>query len=921
MSIFTILETILLGPLKLLFEVIFNISGFLLNDFGLAIVMLSLTMNILVLPLYRRADAMQEKARDTDAKLRRGVTHIKKTFTGDERMMILQTYYRQNHYKPTDALNGSVSLLLEIPFFMAAYQFLSHLTILDGVSLGPIQNLMAPDGLLVIGGMAINVLPILMTLINFLSSALYTRDFPLKTKIQLYAMALFFLVFLYDSPSGLVFYWTLNNLFSLVKNLFYRLKQPRKAIDRLSSAVGFILFGLAAVCGMLSLKRRIMVLLLGLLLQLPLLASLAVSRGLFRSLFRTEVRQVQPRRGVFPLGCVFLTLLLGLLIPSAVIAASPQEFLARHLPNAPLWYLVSSLCLAAGTFLVWLGVVYWLASPAGKGILTRLVWLLCGTALANYMFFGTRLGTISFSLQYHKGLIFSRKEILLNLLVFFLLALVLYVCITKWSRAAASVLTIAIVALCGMSALNLNTINDSLKRVDLSVYSRVPSFSLSTTGKNVVVLMLDRAMGEYIPYLFAEKPELKEQFSGFTYYDNTISFGGYTNFATPALFGGYEYTPVEMNRRNTETIVSKHNESLKVMPVLFSEHGYDVTVCEPVYANYQQIPDLSIFDEYPAIHTYLSEGVFSPGTDIQNTQSNFRNFFCFSVMKILPLCVQPAVYNHGYYHQVSNYFTSQTAESSSPVSGLFPTFISSYNVLTHLPEITTMTEEPVNTFLSMTNCATHEPVLLQTPDYVPAQTVDNREYDALHADRFTVDGNTLIVESDFQMRHYHVNMATMLRLGEWFDYLRENNVYDNTRIILVSDHGRDLFQQDQLIHGDGTDELKDVEFYYPLLMVKDFDQTGFTVSHEFMTNADVPTLATKDIIRDPQNPFTGNAINSDEKTAHEQFILRSHNWSTATDGSCTFVPARWASVKEDLWDQDNWTFYDEEVILSEHAAP
>ena len=149
MSFFTILETLLIGPLKLLFEIIFTIANQFIGHPGLSIIVLSLVMNILVLPLYRRADAMQEESRDTEAKLREGVAHIKKTFSGDERMMILQTYYRQNHYRPTDALNGSVSLLLEIPFFMAAYQFLSHVQILNGVSLGPIRDLGAPDGLLV----------------------------------------------------------------------------------------------------------------------------------------------------------------------------------------------------------------------------------------------------------------------------------------------------------------------------------------------------------------------------------------------------------------------------------------------------------------------------------------------------------------------------------------------------------------------------------------------------------------------------------------------------------------------------------------------------------------------------------------------------------------------------------------------------
>ena len=41
-----------------------------------------------------------------DRRLHKGVAHIKKTFRGDERMMMLQTYYRQNNYKPTYVLKG-----------------------------------------------------------------------------------------------------------------------------------------------------------------------------------------------------------------------------------------------------------------------------------------------------------------------------------------------------------------------------------------------------------------------------------------------------------------------------------------------------------------------------------------------------------------------------------------------------------------------------------------------------------------------------------------------------------------------------------------------------------------------------------------------------------------------------------------------
>ena len=210
-----VLYKILIGPLQLLFEFIFIFSYRAFDNYGISIVVLSLVMNFLVLPLYNRVDAIQEEERVTAERLRPGVEHIRKTFRGDERFMMLQTYYRQNHYKQTDALKGSFSLLLEVPFFLAAYRFLSNLTILQGVHFGPIADLGSPDALLQLGGMSINVLPILMTVINLLSAAIYLKGFPLRSKVLTVGMALIFLVLLYDSPAGLVFYWTLNNLFSL----------------------------------------------------------------------------------------------------------------------------------------------------------------------------------------------------------------------------------------------------------------------------------------------------------------------------------------------------------------------------------------------------------------------------------------------------------------------------------------------------------------------------------------------------------------------------------------------------------------------------------------------------------------------------------------------------------------------------------
>jgi len=922
MSFFEILETVLIEPLKLLFEVVFQISYRFLNHPGLAIIALSLVINILVLPLYKRADAMQEESRDTENRLRKGVTHIKKTFSHDERMMILQTYYRQNHYSPLSALKGSVSLLLEIPFFIAAYQFLSHLTILDGVSLGPIANLGVPDGLIVIGSFTINLLPILMTLINIISSVLFLKGYPLKTKIQLYGMALFFLIFLYNSPACLVFYWSLNNLFSLVKTIFYKIKNPKKVLNFLMLVAGgtILIFDLFFYSG--SIKRKVFLAIVGLLLLLPQIWSM-VEPKLRRNI---SGKSPEPNRKNFLIGCAFLTVLIGLLIPSAFISASPQEFLDFSYFYNPLWYLVSSLCLAGGTFLVWMNVFYWLANPKWKVLFGRLIWILCGVMVVNYMFFGTNLGILSANLTYNDAFSFTTKEQLVNLLIIAIVVAALLICIRKWPKGTSVVVLTSFVALTGMSAKNIFTIQTSVKQVSIPAEeSNEDYFQLSKTGKNVVVIMLDRAMGQYVPYLFKENHKLKEQFAGFTYYSNTISYGSYTNMGVPPLLGGYEYTPVEMNRRDKESLKDKHNEALKVMPVLFSENGYDVTVCDPVYANYQWIPDLSVFDDYPNIEKHVTNGKFNDKEKAKRmVLSRHKTFFCFSIMKTLPLAMQPTIYDNGEYNQVKQpelTISSQTQQNIAVADGIFSSFMNSYNVLLNLPDLTDITEKDTNTFMFMSNDTTHEPQLLQTPDYTVSEHVDNTKYELENADRFTIDGVTLDMSSYNQMSHYHSNMAALSQIGNWLDFLRKNDVYDNTRIILVSDHGRDLMHDKNLIVAKESANSTTMEFFYPLLMVKDFDSHEFTTSHEFMTNADVPTLAVQNLISGARNPFTNNPINNLEKNAHEQFIIYSHKWNIAENNGNVFLPGRWIGITDSVSNPKNWNYIDRELVLKEHKAP
>ncbi len=910
MPVFSFLYSIIISPLELLFEQIYMVAVRVIKDPGLTIIALSLAMNFLVLPLYQRADAMQEEERRTEEKMRPWIDHIKKTFKGNERWMIMQTYYRQNDYHPMDALKGAVPLLLEIPFFIAAYHFLSNLSMLKGVSFGPIRDLGAPDAMLVVAGTTINVLPLLMTGINLVAGAIYTKGLSLKSKIQLYGMACIFLVFLYDSPSGLVFYWTCNNIFSLVKNIFYKLKNPRKKLGIISCLCGLVVLAVGIIYPRANPKHEFFIICMGLLLQIPALLY-KYQKGTTSSEPDKDGATSRESDFIFFGGVVFLTILTGLLIPSGVIQSSPAEFInIKHFQN-PVGYIIHSMEIAIGTFIVWGGIFYSLATRTGRKVIALIVWIASLAAVMNYMFFGRNLGTILNTLQFELYPHHEILEVVINLLAIIVLAIAGMFIYKKKKNLARGALIISTLALCVMGFVNIHDINEKVAELRIqseNARKETVSIPLSKKGKNVIVMMLDRAIAQQVPYIMNEKPELKEIFSGFTYYPNTISYGGHTNVGAPVLFGGYDYTPVKMNERDQESLESKHNEALKVMPVLFSQNGFQVGVCDTPYAGYSVYPDLSIYNDHPEINTYIAEydGKFNEWDSYELTERIYkRNFFCYSIFKIAPLILQESIYNNGRYNMAKDKLeidmSGQVMDGNSKASGIKSIFMNSYSVLQNLPVITDVRNDNSNTFFMMANNTTHESMLLKEPEYEPALTIDNTEYDASHTECFTINGRTMHMDKDYQVTHYHVNMAAFIQVGRWLEYLKNEGVYENTKIIIVSDHGFELGQFDDFHMLEDTDAMR----FNSLLMVKDFGDGKFETSEEFMTIGDVPALSTKDVIENPVNPFTNSDLSNMEAKKGKQMILET-DWRTDVNNGNRFGGGVWYSIHDNIFDKNNW---------------
>jgi len=159
------------------------------HSYGLGIIVLSLVINFLLIPVYHIAETWQEAERSVQKRMADKLAHIKKTFFGNERYMVTRTLYRQYGYHPIFAMRASVGLLIQVPFFFAAYQVLSTYAPLQGASFAGLADLAKPDALLHIKGLAINVLPIIMTLISLASAQVYTTRLAKRDRIQLYSMA------------------------------------------------------------------------------------------------------------------------------------------------------------------------------------------------------------------------------------------------------------------------------------------------------------------------------------------------------------------------------------------------------------------------------------------------------------------------------------------------------------------------------------------------------------------------------------------------------------------------------------------------------------------------------------------------------------------------------------------------------------
>jgi hypothetical protein len=830
------------------------------------------------------AEEKQKIEREKQRQMKGKLDKIKAVFKGDERYMLTSTLYRQHNYHPIYALSNSLDLFIQIPFFIAAYHFLHNLELLNGQKFKFIADLGSPDGLL----WGINLFPILMTFINCVSGAIYARGLQLKDKLQLYGIALVFLVLLYNSPAALVLYWTCNNIYNLIKNIILKNEKLKKLIypSIILLIYCFIVYVLLFSHEIGKNRRILLVFITGFLIMLQYRKQIFEYVG---KIFITKDISLENTDKTFALSITGIFLLVGLVIPSSLIASSVEEFSFIKPFSSPLPFIGITLLQSAG-ILLWLVCIYFIFTKQARRLMTFFLTAALSVFVVNVFCFKIDYGFMTPDLIFSFFHSVSKMYMIINILVLtFTATVIILLLLIKKNKIILALQSIIVISLLCFGITNIFKINNTFTKVNAGgTVSTSDNFgdikkyyTFSKTGKNIVLIMLDYGLSGFVPFVFDEKPELLNSFKGFTYYPNTISFGSHTIHGLPGIFGGYYYTPLEIHKRYKESWLDEYRKSLQVLPIIFNESNYDVTILNQFWMDY------SLYDKYKNISGHNTKYEF-----LNNFCYQFRNDFLFkdfnkilsntllrfSLLKISPYIFHGIIYNNGKYLLFDDFLY----DSSYSVST-----IDSYALLHYLPNITAISEDTVNQFTVLVTDHVCYPAYMNTSDYSPSNNIKFR-------------GNGPLSED----MSFHAMMSSFTLIARWFDYLRDNGVYNNTRIILVSDHGKRV--TNPFNEKNNLPNNRELLEFNCVLMVKDFnDDFNLMTDTTFMTNADVPHIAAKTIVSPLINPFTKKEMTIEKNNGVT--IITNDLWEPDIFNKTTIKSDEWLYVKNNIFEPSNWS--------------
>ena len=205
--------------------VVLKLSYAVVRSWGLSIILLSIFLNIILFPLTVKSFKSMQKMQELHPQMEKLKIQLKDN-PQKLNKEIMELYKKYN----INPMSGCLPMLLQMPIFIALYQALMKSIELRGASFLWIKDLSSPEAIPLpisfpIIGNTINILPLIMIAAMVVQQKMSTKSMgsavtdeqKQQQKMMLIIMPIMFGFIFYNMPSGLVLYWVVNTILTIVE--------------------------------------------------------------------------------------------------------------------------------------------------------------------------------------------------------------------------------------------------------------------------------------------------------------------------------------------------------------------------------------------------------------------------------------------------------------------------------------------------------------------------------------------------------------------------------------------------------------------------------------------------------------------------------------------------------------------------------
>jgi hypothetical protein len=265
------------------------------------------------------------------------------------------------------------------------------------------------------------------------------------------------------------------------------------------------------------------------------------------------------------------------------------------------------------------------------------------------------------------------------------------------------------------------------------------------------------------------------------------------------LIGGDKYFPDRINERNDKTILEHIGEAYNWLASTLKESQYESTFINPKFVECVDIKDAT-FCSLPNRYKRVLEDQFG---FVGRSVFDEKAIRYFAIFKAAPFSIKPLVYRSSGW--------TDALEGSQQLATSVNKRYYEYLMLRSLPQLSSSLDELPSQFNFLWNSELIAPMNL------------GADCEPLGSGR-----------SDMYSHETRIN-ATRCVLGtlqDWFRWMKDNGVYDNTKIIIAADHGAGRYDKDWYKRA-----------VNPMLLVKEINARGpLQTSDVLMQNSDVAAL-------------------------------------------------------------------------------